>query len=440
MMERLTRSQKTVADLAQPELIPFEDIGLAHGHLYLVRSHVESQTLAGLLHHAGSLDSDATVEIAIHLCEALEVAHRAKLVHGGLSPHCVLVGDDGRILVTDTGVLPALRPISVPPGHPWGRFPYLSPEQAAGRDLRPASDVYTIGLLLYEMLSGWLPFCADNESCLAMEHLNQAPAPLLTLVPQASPCLARIVDKILAMEHLNQAPAPLQTLVPQVSPRLARIVDKILTKEPAARYRDAGQVAHILHSQVARQTASQLASGALLVIPPPPAPRAAQGYQSTEVDIRSEEPAGTDWLMVSLIIAALVAVLGLIPVWRIVYRRYDADNLPYGGGASTVPSSATMPFLYHLPEEEAWLCRSHIEGQGSQATERTEVSGFTVSGMGVRFKATFRQRPSPSGAPVLQSAYLWVGRSGASSFPRGTARCPGAEVQIGERNFPSSGV
>jgi serine/threonine protein kinase len=221
--------------------------------------------------------------------------------------------------------------------------------------------VYTIGLLLYEMLSGRLPFYADNESSLAMQHLNQAPAPL-------------------------------QTLVPQVSPRLARIVDKILAKEPAARYRDAGQVAQII-----------------------------------------------DWLMIALIIAALIAVLGLIPVWRIVYRRYAADNLPYGQGASTVPSSASMPFLCPLPEEETFLGPSHIEDQGSQATERTEVSGFTFSGMGVRFKATFRRRPSPSGTPVLQPAYLWVGRSCAFSVPRGRARCPGAEPQIERREFPEFG-
>jgi serine/threonine protein kinase len=300
-----------VYDLTLPELVPFEYGGLEEGQIFLVRDRVEGQPLADLLASSGPLVVNTAVDLTIRICEILAPAHRAGLVHGSLSPHSILVGSEGQVTVLDCGLLPALRASSVSTGQPWGRFPHLTPEQAAGESVHPASDVYVAGALLYEMLSGRRPFHADDLT-------------------------------VLALQHLRRDPISLQVLVPLVPPSLAQIVHKALAKEPAARYRNAGQLAHILRSQIgawleprADAQATELAVvGHLpeeekLVVPPPPMPlppasrRVEFIYDDVEEDESwVDEPEGVDWMMVGLIVAALIAVLGLIPLWRTVYRRY----------------------------------------------------------------------------------------------------------------------
>ncbi|MGD2205325.1 MAG: serine/threonine-protein kinase [Anaerolineae bacterium] len=309
VMRRLTKSQQTVADLAQPALIPFERVRSVDGQLLLVRNHVEGQSLADLLARRERLTSKAAVEITISLCKALTPAHQAGLIHGGLSPHSVLIRDDGQVAMTEMSMLPALRPALALPGQPWGRFPYLSPEQAAGEDVRPASDVYVLGLLLYEMLAGRPPFDVADERSLILQHLRHDP-PIL------------------------------QSLVPDVSPLLAQIVHKALAKEPAVRYRHAGQLAHILRTHLgARQPepviTSPIPSEERMLVPAPSA-------DDAEFERWGVEASGVDWLMVALIIAALIAVLGLIPLWRTVYQRYAAP-----------PPTPLPAFLSPPPEDMA---------------------------------------------------------------------------------------
>ncbi|MFC2037146.1 serine/threonine protein kinase [Chloroflexota bacterium] len=337
-LDRIVRAQRSIADLAQPALPPIEHAGLVHGQPYLVHGHVEGRTLASLLLHAGPLDTTAAVDLTIRLCEAIAPAHRAGLVHGGLLPECILVGHDGQITVTDTGLIPALRPSLSPPGQPWGRSPYLSPEQAAGQDAHPTSDVYVVGLLLYQMLAGRLPFGADDGPSLVWQHLNQEPPPL-------------------------------QTLQPRVPPHLAQIVHKTLDKEPAGRYRNAGQLAYVLHSQIVGTLAGaekqdpaapQQAQAVQRLLVPPPLPRTIrQGHvYSPETAAWREAPAGVDWMMMALILVALIAVLGLIPLWRAVYRRYAAPP--------------PTPISYHLSKQEISLglyhaTREQVQGRKAPA-------------------------------------------------------------------------
>ena len=325
-LERVVEANQAIADLALPALVPYEQVGLVDGQLYVARRHVEGQTLAGRLASAGSLETEAAVDLAAGLCEALAPAHRVGLVHGGLSPHSVLVVGERQVMATDAGLFPALRPASAGSSQPWGRFPYVSPEQAVGEDIHPASDVYVLGLLLYEMLAGHLPFVADEEL-------------------------------VLVLQHLRQEPVPLQTLNPRVPLPLAQIVHKALSKEPSARYRNAGQLAHILRAQAAaalaplsllpapaqpvRASTAPVRERQPMYVPPPPRPAypAWEGYDAG-TDYWGEGRDGVDWILVALVIAALLAVLGLIPLWRTVYRRY------------AVPPPAPTPVSYHWPEEK----------------------------------------------------------------------------------------
>jgi hypothetical protein len=321
--ECLSRAQQAVADLAQPGLVPFEHVGLIGGSPYLVRRVVQGQTLADLMARAGRLEVGKAVEITLGLCEALTPAHRQGLAHGGLSPQSVLVGDEGRVTVLDAGLLPALRPVFGSPGQPWGRVPYLSPEQAAGKDIHPAADVYVIGALLYAMLAGRPPLRAQDP-------------------------------KVLALQHMHQEPPSLHVLVPQVPTSLAQVVHRALAKEPAARYRNAGQLAHILRSQSRPQrgeapAAAPGSAGEHLIVPAPPAqsrpeavePARAMRRAAPQVEEGDEELDRVDWLMIWLIVIAVIAVLGLIPLWRTVHRRYTAPQpmspISYGSAGTYGP-------------------------------------------------------------------------------------------------------
>jgi serine/threonine protein kinase len=326
ILERLAEIRKRVAELNEPALLPIEHGGVIDGQLYLVRSRAEGLSLSHLLARTGPLETKAALEIAFRLCAAVAPAHRTGLVHGSVSPHSVFVADDGRVTVTDPGLFPALRPQRVQPGQPWGRFPYISPEQAAGLEVRPASDIYVIGSLIYEMLTGRPPFRSTDE------HL-------------------------LALQHLRSDPPSLQVLVPYVPLPVAQIVHKALAKEPAARYRNAGQLAYILRSQLGPAEASAPApppapgdgvpsplpfgpTGRPLVVPPPPLSAAyvswPEGLQrrGPEAASKAEEGDGVDWLTIGLILGALLAVLGLIPLWRTVYRAYAVPE------SSPTPSSS----------------------------------------------------------------------------------------------------
>lgn len=348
-LNRLESVEHAVTSLSAPGLIPYEHTGLVNGQLYLVRPHIEGQTLADLLARETRLDERRAVDIAIRLCETLAPAHHAGLTHGSLSPHSVLLKETGtpdgpsvtEIIVLDTGLLPALRPTVVSQDKPWGRFPYVSPEQVSGGVVQPSLDVYVIGSLLYEMLIGRPPFRAADETVLALQHLHQEPPSL------------QIMD----------------TRIPQP---LAQIVYNALAKEPSARYRNAGQLAHILRSQVGPQPEPvQPAHQEHLVVPPPPVPAAVDTWSSTDLyDLEgagawSQEREGVDWVMIALLVAALIAVLGLIPLWRAVYGRYVSAP----AGAST---------MWHHLEPETALILDGDDNRGCQPKRGAKLDEWAV--------------------------------------------------------------
>ena len=355
LIDDLMRVQHAVAGLGEASLVPYEQAGLANGYLYLVRRHVAGQSLARLLAERGPLSARAAVKIAIRICEVLALAHRAGLIHGGLGPDCLFLregADDDEqgptLAITDVGLLPALRPAMAGPGQPWGRKSFLSPEQAAGGRIQPTSDVYVIGCLIYLMLTGRPPFRADDE-------------------------------RVLAVQHLRQEPPSLEILLPGLPQPLVQIVHTALAKEPAARYRNAGQLAQILRTQLGPQPEHQppaapverarpgpaaVAPGSVpagpsggerLMVPPPPRRQPVRRpYELVEDEAWSEEPEGVDWLVVGLLVVAVIAVLGLIPLWQTVYRRYSAPPpLPTPESAAPLPGEMVLGAVKVF--QAAWL-------------------------------------------------------------------------------------
>lgn len=313
-LRRLIAVQEAVSGLDQPGLVPYEHAGIIGGRPFLVRPTLARPSLAQILAGGAPLEPRTALEIALRLCETLAPLHRAGLIHGSLSPHSVLAGEESppgvpgvawMVSVVDIGLLPALRGEQAPDGRAWGRSPYFTPEQAAGADARPSSDVYVVASLLYAMLAGRPPFRGDDA-------------------------------EMVALRHARQEPPSLEILVPGISPRLAEVVARALDKEPANRYRNAGQMAHVLRGQWAETLLppapampAQRATRERIVVPPPPsqlheaAPLSRPGFLMPGEE-REENPGLANLITVLLIILALAAVLGLIPLWRSVQRRYTA--------------------------------------------------------------------------------------------------------------------
>ncbi len=288
---RFQREAEAAANLNHANIVTVYDVGHDASRYYIVMEYVDGQDLKHIIRAEAPLPIQRAVDIAIQICAALGTAHRAGLVHCDVKPQNVLVTRDGRVKVTDFGIARALSQTATAISDTvWGTPHYISPEQAAGEPPTPASDVYAVGVIVYEMLAGRLPFEGDTHTQLALAHLRDEPPPLASLNPAV----------------------PVQ---------IDQIVRKVMSKEPAARYRNADQLATILIEY--RNLAEQATSYQPLTRLPPIGQTAARAPLAAAAAPQAEAE-GFDWLGWILGGLAAVAILGLIPLWLIVARAYSA--------------------------------------------------------------------------------------------------------------------
>ncbi len=287
--ERFRQEARAAANLSHPNIVTVHDFGLDRGQLFIVMEHVPGSDLKTLLRQRGRFPIEEAIPLIVQACAGIGYAHRAGLVHCDVKPHNMLVTPDKRLKVTDFGIARALATIH-PDEHSdvvWGSPQYFSPEQAAGEPPSPASDVYSLGIVLYETLTGSLPFNGFTPEELARMHLEMPPAPI--------------------REYLPDIPEPLE-----------QIVEKVLSKEPSARYRTADQLGRVLMrfgTQPELPASLTLTPETATVYQPEPMPEAQPVSPAAPIDI--------DWLSVALGLLALIAVGGLIPFWMWVYFAYN---------------------------------------------------------------------------------------------------------------------
>lgn len=315
--ERFRQEAKAAANLSHPNIVTVHDFGLDRERLYIVMEYVPGTDLKTMIKAHGPFHIDEAIPLMVQACAGIGYAHRAGFVHCDVKPHNMLVAPDMRLKVADFGIARAMASI-----HPdekydvvWGSPQYFSPEQASGQAPMPSSDVYSLGVILYEMLTGRLPFLSDDPAELARMHREVAPIP------------PRVFN-------------------PAIPVALEQIILKILSKEPAARYRTADQLGRILlnfsqsadlyaanippmalPAQGSGRSAGTLVNSAPLSasspsptspnrrpIPPPPPPVEAHSPDtSTELD----------WGTIGLALLALVAAGGLIPFWLYVWFTFN---------------------------------------------------------------------------------------------------------------------
>jgi hypothetical protein len=198
-VERFRREARAVAQLSHPNIVTVIDRGSADGHQFIVFEYVEGENLKQLLERTGPLPVGRVVELGIQIADALAFAHAHDLVHRDVKPQNVLIDAAGDAKVTDFGIARSLdveRGVTQT-GTVLGTSNYLSPEQASGEQVTPASDIYSLGVVLYELLAGEVPFRGDNLVVVAMKHVTEHPPSLLHERPDVPPRLAHAVEHAL---------------------------------------------------------------------------------------------------------------------------------------------------------------------------------------------------------------------------------------------------
>jgi tRNA A-37 threonylcarbamoyl transferase component Bud32 len=194
-LERFRREARAVAQLSHPHIVGVIDYGEDDGRPYIVFEYVEGETLKERIRRTGRLPSTEAVAYAIEIARALGVAHARHIVHRDVKPQNVLIDDEGRAKVTDFGIARTLDEEGLTAdGRVLGTTDYVSPEQALGRPVTGQSDLYSLGIVLYEMLTGEVPFKGENQVAVAMKHVREELPDVQAKCPDVSAALAAVVD------------------------------------------------------------------------------------------------------------------------------------------------------------------------------------------------------------------------------------------------------
>lgn len=210
-IERFQREARAAARLNHPNIVQVYDQVQGPSGAYIVQEYVEGETLKELIRREAPLDARRAITIALQILAALRVAHQQGVIHRDIKPQNILVQTDGKVKVADFGIASAGETEMTEAGSIVGTAQYLAPEQARGLQVGPPADLYAVGIVLYEMLSGRVPFEGDAAVTVAMRHVQEAPEPLTDRNPLV--------------------PVPLES-----------VVMRALSKDPATRYQSADEM------------------------------------------------------------------------------------------------------------------------------------------------------------------------------------------------------
>jgi beta-lactam-binding protein with PASTA domain/tRNA A-37 threonylcarbamoyl transferase component Bud32 len=196
-IERFRREAKSAAGLSHPNIVSIYDRGQAEGTYYIAMEVIEGRSLKELILTRGPLPIAQAIAYTLEILDALRFAHRHGIIHRDVKPHNILIGGE-RLKVTDFGIARAGASQMTEAGSIMGTAQYLSPEQARGAPVTASSDLYSVGIVLYEMLTGKVPFSGDSAIEIAMKHLNELPKPPSKIRPEIPRQLDHVVLRALA--------------------------------------------------------------------------------------------------------------------------------------------------------------------------------------------------------------------------------------------------
>ncbi len=195
-LERFNQEARAVAKLSNPNVVAVIDAGEDGGRPYIVLEYVQGETLKQRISRVGALDATEALAYGLEVAQGLAVAHEREMVHRDVKPQNVLIDSTGRAKLTDFGISRQLKDEGVTAtGRVIGTTDYVAPEQAMGKEVDPRSDIYSLGIVLYEMFTGDVPFQADNQIGVAMKHVNEQIPDVQAARPDISAASARVVDR-----------------------------------------------------------------------------------------------------------------------------------------------------------------------------------------------------------------------------------------------------
>ncbi len=342
---RFQREAEAASKMTHHNIVNLLDVGMDGNNRYLVMEYVQGKTLKQLIQEKGRLNPIVAAQITIRILSALQHAHENGIIHRDIKPQNILVHSDGHIKVSDFGIARMANSSTLSKGdNVMGSVHYFSPEQASGHTADVTSDIYSVGVVLYEMLTGRVPFDGDSPVAIAMQHLHNEPTPIATLAPDVPPGIIHVC--MMAME-----------------------------KNPRHRYQSAVQMASELRKAVEGRT-GQMQPRMLETVAPP----AQQGYATPSTQRQPSGPvrlSGTTrtaaakrrngghkgsalWWIVSLLVAGLV-FYGLYLGGVEIYDR--------------VANTATVPDMVGTDQASA----TRLASRAGLNVEIVEVNHATVS-------------------------------------------------------------
>ncbi|MDO4483385.1 MAG: Stk1 family PASTA domain-containing Ser/Thr kinase [Clostridia bacterium] len=190
---RFQREAEAASKMTHHNIVNLLDVGMDGENRYLIMEYVHGKTLKEVIHEKGRLNPYVASQITIRILSALQHAHNNGIIHRDIKPQNILVHADGHIKVSDFGIARMVDNSTLTKGdNVMGSVHYFSPEQASGQEVGATSDIYSTGVVLYEMLTGRLPYDGDNHVAIAMQHLHARPAPIESIVPDVPPAIIRV--------------------------------------------------------------------------------------------------------------------------------------------------------------------------------------------------------------------------------------------------------
>ena len=188
-VKRFRREAQAAASLSHPNIVSIYDVGQVEDTYYIVMEYIDGANLNEIIRERAPLQPDEAVRITAQICDALEHAHHNQIIHRDIKPHNILIGNNGRIKVTDFGIARAVTSSTITQtGSVVGSVHYFSPEHAKGVSTGEKSDIYSLGIVLYQMLTGRLPFLGESPISVALKHLQEpfeAPRLVNPYIPQS---------------------------------------------------------------------------------------------------------------------------------------------------------------------------------------------------------------------------------------------------------------
>lgn len=322
-IRRFRREAQAAARLSHPNVVSIYDVGQDEETHYIVMEYVDGETLKDLIKREAPLDIHKAVHIAIQIGEALEHAHQNHIIHRDIKPHNILIGSDGRVKVTDFGIARAVTSATITQtGSVLGTVHYFSPEQAKGGVTGEKSDLYSLGVVLYEMVTGHLPFSGDSPISVALKHLQED----------------------------FQEPREINPSIPQ---SVENVILKALCKEPSRRYASAREMVDDLKTALdpkrlweEKRDPDAIGEDDPTLVLPSLGGHLTHGNLANEVGSNVEETAARNekknflsygWVKATLWIVGILILIGL--AFYVIQRIQDIFVVP----EIEVPSVVNMP-------------------------------------------------------------------------------------------------